>query len=601
MQASSTSIRLGAFPFRRKTMANLIYACWRDPMEALDEASLKRVADRIAPSGAWNYPHQMVVNESDCLCLTGPVGAAKSKGTSAHLGAFEGRWPEWDVPGSALPDGTFALVRSNNAVAEICSDFAGSRTLWYAQTEKHFIASTSQRALVCLLEGFDLNKSAVAWFLSSGSLGPSDAWDKRLSRLPRGGRLALDRVSWRVDLQTPSDDFHPRKMQASDCRHALMGILREAIQGFDFTSGNWALPLSGGYDSRFLLTSLYESGLRPATMTWGLADSLTQPGNDAFIAEKLAKHYGLPHDYLLTEISGDPPEQVVDAFLSASGGTTDQLYPYLDGLRMWSSFPGLGIDGVIRGDEGFGIDPLHSEQHARACAGMVTLADFMDEATAEQLSDQQQRIPDGLKRREDESVATYRDRLYHSYRIPIGLAALNDVKAPFVEIASPMLSRRVMEFVREMPDQLRTDKSLFKQIAKSVSPPIPYATMGADDDKNDYLGSVSYTRWMAEELGTELAHRLFPAHFREAMLAGIRRAPSPLEPSRNLRAALKRIIPSSWVNTIRIYMGPFVPGYRLLSLRSSMICRMVRLLEEDSKLLGSTPIGYLEITLQNQK
>jgi hypothetical protein len=91
---------------------------------------------------------------------------------------------------------------------------------------------------------------------------------------------------------------------------------------------------------------------------------------------------------------------------------------------------------------------------------------------------------------------------------------------------------------------------------------------------------------MEEELETGLAHGLFPALFREAMLAGIRRVPSALEPSRNLRAALKRIIPSSWVNTIRIQMAPFVPGYRLLSLRSSLICRMVRLLEEDAKLLG---------------
>lgn len=569
-------------------MANLIYACWRDPTQALDEAVLKRVADRIAPSGARNYPHRMVVNERDCLCLTGPVGAAQSNGTSAHLGAFEGRWPEWDVPGSAVPDGTFALVRSNHAVAEICSDFAGSRTLWYVRTETHFIASTSQRAVICLLAGFHLNKAALAWFLSSGSLGPTDAWDRRLARLPMGGRLKLDRMSWRAELQASSDDYHPREMKTSDCRHDLREILKKAIQGFDFTCGKWALPLSGGYDSRFLLSSLYECGLRPSTMTWGLADSPTQPGNDAFIAKKLAKYYGLPHNYLLADVSGDPPEQVVDAFLSASGGTTDQLYPYLDGLRMWSSFPGLGIDGVIRGDEGFGQDPLHSDQHARAAVGMVTLADFLDEATVEQLSDQRQRIPDGLKRRESETVATYRDRIYHSFRIPVGLAALNDVKAPFVEIASPMLSRRVMEFIREMPDQLRTYKNLFKDIARSLSPPIPYATMGADDDKNDYLGSLIYTRWMAEELGTESAHRLFPAPFRAAMLATIRRAPSPLEPSRNLRAALKRIIPSSWVNTIRIQMAPFVPGYRLLSLRSALICRMIRLLEEDSKLLGNT-------------
>ncbi len=568
-------------------MSNLIYACWREPEDALDEASLKQVADRIAPEGMRRFQHQVVMNRRDCLCLTGPVGAARSEGTSAHLGVFEGSWPDWHVPGSALPDGSFALVRSNEAKVELCSDFAGSRTLWYAQSESCFFASTSQRALVCLLKGFELNRSAVAWFLSSGSLGPSDGWDKRLSRLPRGARLELDRIRWRVDLHAPPVEFHPRKMPAADCRHELMEILKAVLHGFDFTSGTWALPLSGGYDSRFILALLYETGLRPTTMTWGLAASLAQPGNDAFIAKELAKHYGLPHDYLLTEISEAPPEQVVDAFLSASGGTTDQLFPYLDGLRLWCSFPERGIDGVIRGDEGFGSIPVNSELQARSVLMMVVLADFMDEATAEQLSGGTQRVPEDLKRRADETLAVYRDRIYHAYRIPIGLAALNDVKAPFVEIACPLLSRRVLEFVREMPDQLRTDKGLFKDLAKSVSPPIPYATMGADDDRNGYLESATYSGWLEQELETVIAHRLFPGHSRESLIAAVQQPPSLLGPNRSLRAALKRIIPTSWVRGVRAQMGPILPGKRLLSLRSALICRMVRLLEEDSNLLGS--------------
>ncbi len=570
-------------------MANLIYACWHEPKDALDEACLNRVADRIAPSGTRKFPHHVVVKQRDCLCLTGPVGAAISEGTSAHLGAFAGRWPDWYVPGSALPDGTFALVRSNEAMAEICSDFAGSRTLWYAQTEKHFFASTSQRALVCLLEGFVLNKSAVAWFLSSSSLGPSDAWDKRLSRLPRGARLEFDRMRWQADLHVPRVDFHPRKMLASECRQDLMEILEEAVQAFDFNSGMWAFPLSGGYDSRFILTLLCEGGLRPLTITWGLATSLTQRGNDAFIARKLAKHYGLRHEYLLTEPSKDPPAQVVDSFLSASGGTTDQLFPYLDGLRLWSSFPEQGIEGVIRGDEGFGWVEVHSEQHARTSVGLMLLSDFMDEATSEQISDQQQKIPDDLQRHGHETIATYRDRLYHSYRIPIGLASLNDVKAPFVEIASPLISGRILEYVRQMPDELRTDKALFRDIAKSVSPPIPYATMGADDDRNEYLGSANYSNWLQEELGTDLAQRLFPANFLENLRDRFNHHRSPLTPGRNMRAALKRIIPSSWVKKVRAQMGPILPGHRILALRSCLICRMIRLLEEDSKMLGSPP------------
>ena len=56
-------------------MSNLIYACWREPEDALDEASLNQVADRIAPSGSRRHPHHVVVAQGDSLCLTGPIGA----------------------------------------------------------------------------------------------------------------------------------------------------------------------------------------------------------------------------------------------------------------------------------------------------------------------------------------------------------------------------------------------------------------------------------------------------------------------------------------------------------------------------------------------
>ncbi|HET8901947.1 MAG TPA: hypothetical protein VFM84_08435, partial [Holophagaceae bacterium] len=437
-------------------MSNLIYACWREGAAAQPASALARVADRIRPSGLERHPHQMAEGAREALCLTGPVGAAEVRGLAAHLGAFAGEEKDWQLPGSPVPDGTFALIRSDDGITELCSDFAGSRTLWYARTEEHFFASTSQRALVCLLSSLELNRQAFAWFLSSGSLGPSDAWDTRLRRLPREARLSLDRARWTLELHAAPLAFEPAPMKTEECREALLEILRASVRRFDFTKARWALPLSGGYDCRFILGVLVEEGLRPPTMTWGMAASRTQAGNDAFIAEKLAAHYGLDHDYLLTERPEEAPEAVVDRFLAASGGTTDQLFPYLDGLRMWAAFADQGVAGVIRGDEGFGWIPVKSAAHARNSVGLVLLSDFMDPPLAEEIADGGQHLSGEWMRRADESVPAYRDRLYHGYRIPVGLAALNDVKAPFVEIASPLLAREVLSFIRRMPDALRT-------------------------------------------------------------------------------------------------------------------------------------------------
>lgn len=570
-------------------MSNLIYACWREGARAYPGDALARVADRITAPGVAGHPHQVATGVREALCLTGPVGAAVMKGLSAHLGAFAGEAKDWHLPGSPVPDGTFALIRSHGSFTEACSDFAGSRTLWYAFTETHFFASTSQRALVGLLGGLDLNRSAFAWFLSSGTLGPSAGWDLRLHRLPREARLTLDQARWALDLKVGPLAFRPERMTDREAEGALLETLRASIRRFDFSRGIWAMPLSGGYDCRFILTTLLEGGLKPATMTWGMASSRTQPGNDAYIAEKLAAYYGLAHDYLITEASEDPPQRVVDRFLAASGGTTDQLFPYLDGLRMWAAFAEKGIAGVIRGDEGFGWIPVKTEAHARNSVGLTLLSDVMDGAAAEEIADGSQRLQEEWLRRPEESIACYRDRLYHGYRIPVGLAALNDVKAPFVEIASPLLAREVLSLVRRMPDALRTDKALFRRIATSLSPPLPYATMGADDDRNGYLGSAPYTRWFKEELDGPSARGLVPAFLRAQLLAGLESRPLAGGASRSLRASLKRILPTAWIRAARAQMGPARPSLRLLTLRVALASRMVQMLQEDARALGSEP------------
>jgi hypothetical protein len=563
-------------------MANLIHVTWRRPEAALAAEALRAVADRIQPAPLAGHPAEIVAGDRSLLALTGPRGAAVHHHTSAHLGAFSGAWPRWHQPGTEVPEGTFALVREDDTTVEVCSDFAGTRTLWYSVTEERLLVSTSQHALIGLLGGFELNRTALAWFISSGSLGPVDAWDHRVKRLPRGARLVLDRVGWSHRVEEAELAFTPRPQEERACREAFDEVLRTALQGFDFSGGRWGFPLSGGYDCRYMLTQLVAGGLHPATMTWGLAASLNTPGNDAYVARLLARHYDLPHDYLLTEVASEGPEAVIDTFLAASGGTTDQLFPYLDGMKLWTSLAAQGFDGIIRGDEGFGWIPVRDDQHARTSVGMMVLADFMDPVTAEALSGGTQVIPEAYLRRPEETLEMYRDRLYHGYRIPVGLAALNDVKAPFVEIASPLLCRPVLEFIRTMPDAFRTDKSLFRRLATSQSPAIPYATMAADDDRNDFLRTGPYPVWIRQQLRTELAAELFPPVFLAPLVREPGHASFSSNLRRSLRGLLKRIIPGGWVKAARAQMGAILPSNRTLALRAALATRLVARLRAES-------------------
>jgi len=566
-------------------MSNLIYLCSQSPAAVPSAETMALVADRITPAAIRGQAHCIKEAPGQCLCLTGPARAAGREGMSARLGTFAGAAPDWHRPKAPVPDGSFALLRSDEASTELCADEAGTRTLWYAFTDGRFIASTSQRAIICLLGGHSLNRAALAWFMSAGNLGPTEAWDSRIRRLPRGGRLLLDRQRWTLELQAPPVRFTPRPMSRKEALEGLRACLWPAIQGCEYAAAEWLLPLSGGYDSRLLLEVLHGTRLRPRTVTWGMAESRTQRGNDAYIARELAAHYGLVNDYLLTEMSDDPPQAVVDTFLAASGGTTDGLYAYLDGLKLWTGFTREGVDGIIRGDEGFGTRP-RPEGHHRFAQGLIMLSDFLDPGTAEAVADGGQRMPEELQRQPGETVQAFGDRLVHSIFLPVNLAALNDVKAPFLEISDPMLSGSVLAFVRQMPDALRARRNLYERLIESVSPPIPFATMAADDSRNSFLFSAQYTSWIADELERDFARQTLPPALRASLLAALQGGSESLIDARSSRALLKRLIPTSWVIAARALMRPTTPSRRQVAFRCALAGRMASLLAEDAASLA---------------
>ena len=539
-------------------MANLIYACWRgDDSEGLG-GRLPRVAARITPAGLAGQEPRVVHGPGECLCLTGPNRAVAVAGCSARLGLFTGPAPDWQRPGTPVPDGSYALVRSDPGTAEAWRDEAGTRTLWYLFDARRLLVSTSQRALVCLLGDLDWNPAAFAWYLAGGNLGPAEAWDRRIRRLPQAGHLVLDRRTWTLDLHVQPVRFATRAMSEAEAVEGLRDTLMAVLGSLSDLPPSWILPLSGGYDSRFLLAALCRHGFRPRTVTWGLAASRTQPGNDACLAEQVARHFGARNDYLLTEASEASPRELADTFLAAHGGTTDALFPYLDGLRLWTGFAREGVDGILRGDEGFGTRP-RPEVHTRFARSLVPLGEILAPDDAEAIAGGHQALPETFLREPGESPQAYGDRLLHTFNIPVLLAGLNDVKAPFLEIASPMLAGSVLAFARQVPEHLRANRGYYKKMVRSLTPPVPIATLAADDSRNRFLREPRFRAWVAEELEGDFCQRALPERLRLSWRASALRGTGSLLHSPSLRAALKRLLPASWIRNLKRVLPPDRP------------------------------------------
>ena len=238
----------------------------------------------------------------------------------------------------------------------------------------------------------------------------------------------------------------------------------------------WLLPLSGGLDSRVLLAALIAADRRPRCVTWGLRRSLDDPENDAVVARRLAEHYRLDHRFLATDMDDTPARVVIDRFLAAGEGRTDQIAGYLDGLRVWKTLYEDGVSGIIRGDEpAWGYTTIYTNADVtRRGDGGAVVADYPQGHLIRQLGLAPQSLPAWMARGDGETLQHYASRLWERHGFQAHLAPLNDVKAAYVEIVNPFICDRVMTVARALPETLRSQRRGFKAVAAGLARRYPW-------------------------------------------------------------------------------------------------------------------------------
>jgi asparagine synthetase B (glutamine-hydrolysing) len=321
---------------------------------------------------------------------------------------------------------------------------------------------------VALLGSFSLNSDVVPWLLASGTLGPGLSWDRRITHLEPATSVTLDRSSWALTTKTEPARFSVLEAIDEDHARRLRTSLKDVIDAASLDLGQWALTLSGGIDCRAILCLLNDTaGLK--AVTWGLRASQWERSNDAYVVRTLARQHRLDHSYYETDLSQEAVEPLFERYIRCGEGRIDHISGYADGFQLWKRLYESGIRGVIRGDQVFGRQSVSSPKEVRLSAGMPLWPDFRGVGRLEDYGIPPQTIPDSLLQQPHESLETWRDRLQQHYRVPFVLAALSDLKLPYVEIVSPLLSGSLVEEIRKLPDHLRTNKALLRSIAQSLS------------------------------------------------------------------------------------------------------------------------------------
>jgi hypothetical protein len=492
--------------------------------------------------------------------------------------------------GSGAPHGTFALVRWDARSVELVADVCASRTLWFTSTSDLFLASTSQRALVALLGSYEHEPEAVSWMLSSGTLGPEVSWDARLRRLAPSARITLDRAPWTISgrLETVAypSCIGDRATNIARVRSALLSTCAAFKPDLD----RWPLALSGGVDSRVLLAAFSDVGRLPRCITWTTRASLRDPLSDVSIARIVARRLKAEHEIIFLEPQAGAADQALDRFVAADEGRNDDLVAYVDGMEMWRALFDAGVEGIVRGDECSGVTwrpPSHELTRQVVVGPMVD--DYPAGHLIRDLGLAPQSIPVRLRPRPNEDRVYYRQRMIEQGYIAGAASGLNGVKARYVEIANPHLSRRVIDSVHALPPELLRGKTAMVALARATTPLIPAARSGSTPSLTKFMGSEEFIAILVGELTDPGIERVLPGDGAARVLAAlITIAPAIPSLRERVKRAVKRAgtaMPADVWQRIKPPQNAVHLQAPRLALRVLLASRAVRRFEEDARAL----------------
>lgn len=380
---------------------------------------------------------------------------------------------------SSTSDGSYAVITNTANNITFYTDQFGSRTLWYYADSKSIIISTSQRAIVTLKQSFTLNKEAIAWFLSSGCQGPFISWDKDIQQVKPHLEYKFDANAWSLTYKQKQGMQLPEP-GSTDWREFLTLYKNTVNKSLNDIIGqankhDVLLPLSGGFDSRLLLGLISNSKLltNVKLINWGVPQDLGL-FDDKQAALRIAKYYNkdIIDTYLPKEV--DDFDGILNNFIKACEGRIDHFNAFTDKFKLWENIIKAEYPFIIRGDIPYteGVDV--NNKQARAHLGLNRLLDYKNVINFDFDGYIALQRDFDIKIDSNESLISWRDRLYPQWRVPMVISAFSDQISAYTENRAPMMSWSLYKLYMGLPDKSKGNKAhivkLWKKYEKSRVP-----------------------------------------------------------------------------------------------------------------------------------
>jgi asparagine synthetase B (glutamine-hydrolysing) len=558
-------------------MSKILYVCYRSNQTTISPVKLQKICNELEAKNIDNKEPFIYGLGNIGYGITNPGNSLRRSKSSVLLGEIFGNDQNWNEIGNQTLDGNFAIFRSNKKYVEIKTDFLGTRSIWYYYDEKIIIASTSQKAIISYLGNFEFNKDCIPWIISTGSLGPGHSWDKRIKKVPADGSIIINKNNWSIKTITNEVEFNTTKYSLKESRTLLRNTLLDVFKSINLDFEKWPITLSGGHDSRSILLLFKKSKEKIPTfktITWAAKNRIIEKNGDAYIANRVSEVLETNHQLFNIELSPDSLNSIINNFLHLGEGRIDHITAYLDNFQLWKRIYDSNIEGLIRGDEVFGWNKIYSPLIVKSSIGLTLIQDYSNLNKYEFLNSLQQEIPEGLNQGKNESISTWRDRVYQKYRIPYIQSALGDLKYSYVEQINPYLSKKIVQLTRTMPDNLRTDKRLFKQVMKELAIDVPFAQRDSTLDFKKILREETSVNLLKDELQSEYARKIFPESFLNQVINNLKIAQRNPVVKKGIRNKLISLVPLKLKKFVVQNKTSLNLDENLLAFRILIICRM---------------------------
>ena len=390
-------------------------------------------------------------------------------------------------------EGSFCLIVRDGDRIRIGLDVGGTRAVYWWAADGLVAFHSNLLDLAPVQPGsLAMDEGPVGSFLAHSYYPLDRTAFEGIRRLCAGQVLEIEPAG---DGVTAHARYHFRFVAASERRDRPIEVLADELNDLlqAAIARSWrsatrpVVPLSGGVDSRYLAASLVRIAGDPAavpTITWG--EDPTRPDSDAIVAARVAAALGTPHTWY------DKPQvhrlETLDRAIYLTSGEGDGAINFPNNHEFHERLVAeRGFGAHFRGDQAFGeAPPFLTRRGVDAASGLSRIRldpvypVLLGPGLARSMADAQDEILDAWLG--GTRSPTPQARLYEiKFESTFGRETLpyNTLKHQDCEVYLPLLERRTLDWVAELPDHRRSGKRAFRLALDRLFPdlaPIPFAT-----------------------------------------------------------------------------------------------------------------------------